>query len=709
MRRSAQRRAPAHEFGVIGLGAAKRQKGVDVAVAAMELASELRAAWAAETPFHPHVAPKVIVACRPVAEVARLRVCPARRTRLHYSADDGVPAPILPILLPNVARRRWRRSILAASRRRKAASSSEGGRKAAFPRIEEKEQVPSMGTALAFRAVPDAACVTAHTVPACLPMALSPVAVPKPPLRWRRLVLRPELSFPQPRTSFELRAQLDTCGGGRHDVQSEHGGSAAAKRRRRNIVVQRRGRPRRNTSPAGSAGGGRHAGSGVMVQTLMPASTRRNSCSRPQAATPAPVSTVAAEAEAAARPTASPIAASQARRLPCPRSDAAPMSRKGWAMKVASFLGGPLAIWPLVRASRTVAWTFLYDTLRVPPEWLPIARIIFGAVLLLRRAGPQSSGGGIRPSFSVASSADNARWSRSRPKKSRHKHGQMPSSSSGERARPSPSPPESSDIEARSAMLRLGRLARASEEVGEAQCSVQLSPSLGDDAAHFLRPEFPMVEVSLCEEVVPPMAGAAPGPVALVERPRGRASIVGDGQLPGWSARLVLLLGGGPLAAKPLACASRRSAQSLLRDALQVSAELRPVAVALACAADWGDREEIDFGSVQSSTGVLAALAPLELVADGHPAGDHRPSAAAVAALQEEKDMTVAALQEEEDMTADAGCRSMRARRSTRHVVARVLLESRAEVDNARMRRVDCLLASLANRAWSLSRSLTSR
>lgn len=165
------------------------------------------------------------------------------------------------------------------------------------------------------------------------------------------------------------------------------------------------------------------------------------------------------------------------------------------------------------------------------------------------------------------------------------------------------------------------------------------------------------------------------------------ASIVGDAQLPGWSARLILYLGGGAPAAKPLACVSRDTAWSLLRDAVQLSAELRPIAHALAGASTWGDKEEIQFSCVQNSGAMLSVFATLDIGSCS--VGNN-------SAFKRIGDNGALALQ-----------LSGRPRRQTQVRAMDALRDSEVHIEQVRVNRVGCLLSNLAQRARSLSHRFT--
>lgn len=92
---------------------------------------------------------------------------------------------------------------------------------------------------------------------------------------------------------------------------------------------------------------------------------------------------------------------------------------------------------------------------------------------------------------------------------------------------------------------------------------------------------------------------------------RRRASVLGNGHLAGWSARVVLFLGRSPALAKPLACTSSRVAIALLQDVQQVCAELRPELRACASAALWSEREDWSFRCASGIATTLSALQPV--------------------------------------------------------------------------------------------------
>lgn len=223
--------------------------------------------------------------------------------------------------------------------------------------------------------------------------------------------------------------------------------------------------------------------------------------------------------------------------------------------------------------------------------------------------------------------------------------------------------------------LRLKRLRRISERRLQ-QESAAVRDRDSSEAIHIHLP------ISDFESASPTVA-----PLKRLRRfsQRFLASIVGDAQLPGWSARLILCLGGGALTAKPLACASRHTAWSLLRDAMQLTAELRPTSQALSSALAWGDQEEMSFGSLKESATMLAVLTRLEISSCNagsslrHVAGKRR---------------------------GDSHGASTRPRRRTRDRAVEILRHSEASLEQARVHRVGCLLKNLARRARSLSRRL---
>lgn len=168
------------------------------------------------------------------------------------------------------------------------------------------------------------------------------------------------------------------------------------------------------------------------------------------------------------------------------------------------------------------------------------------------------------------------------------------------------------------------------------------------------------------------MRDQSPSPEAPPRRrpgpppPGRRASVLGDGRLPGWSARLLLFLGGGALAARPMACASRRALRVLLSDAQQVCAELRPGVRALASTSDWRELEEAALANAKGHLGVLAALSQLER-------GGGRCAGA--------------------EALAEVGGKRFGALR--RQVT---LVEAKSELEQARLRRLDRLLHDLEGR-----------
>lgn len=92
---------------------------------------------------------------------------------------------------------------------------------------------------------------------------------------------------------------------------------------------------------------------------------------------------------------------------------------------------------------------------------------------------------------------------------------------------------------------------------------------------------------------------------------RTRISVLGDGQLAGWSARVVLFLGRTPDAARALACTGTRIALMLLQDVQQLCAELRPNVRALLGPSPWGEQEKVSFDRASSLATILSVLLPL--------------------------------------------------------------------------------------------------
>lgn len=207
-------------------------------------------------------------------------------------------------------------------------------------------------------------------------------------------------------------------------------------------------------------------------------------------------------------------------------------------------------------------------------------------------------------------------------------------------------------------------------------------------------PSPSLLEV-LQPSAVAPLAAAPPFQQCQIQRSWtsrctiNLASIVGDAQLPGWSARLILHLGRGAHAAKPLACVSRDTAWSLLRDAVQLSAELRPIAHALAGASAWGDKEEIQFACVQNSGTMLSVFATLDIGSSivGESSASNRVR----------------------DEGALASELRRRPRRQTQVRAMDALHDSEVRFEQVRVNRVGCLLSNLAQRARSLSHRFTAQ
>lgn len=168
-----------------------------------------------------------------------------------------------------------------------------------------------------------------------------------------------------------------------------------------------------------------------------------------------------------------------------------------------------------------------------------------------------------------------------------------------------------------------------------------------------------------------------------------RKSLVFAVEVPGWSARIVSLLGTSPIFARPLATTSRQSACALLRDAQQVCAELRPKVRALASAAAWHKHEESELLSTRSLVGVLAALVPLET---------NRESLSIRELPTARKAMFSVPKPQATVPLAGWTRRSSAGRR------CKLLVEAISEVERARVCRVQRLLGSLARRAKATSR-----
>lgn len=179
--------------------------------------------------------------------------------------------------------------------------------------------------------------------------------------------------------------------------------------------------------------------------------------------------------------------------------------------------------------------------------------------------------------------------------------------------------------------------------------------------------------------------------------PGNLVSMLGDAQLPGWSAHLILCLGGGATAAKPLACASRHTASSLLRDAVQLSAELRPIAQALVCASDWGCTEEVKFSHVHDSTLMLSVLTKFDIASSNRDQTSVGPEPICSDPLR-----SCMHTHGKRVGTSIAGLSKV-VRRRTKAQAIEALRDSKANFEQVRVHRVGCLLANLAQRARSLS------
>ncbi|CAE8679389.1 unnamed protein product [Polarella glacialis] len=188
----------------------------------------------------------------------------------------------------------------------------------------------------------------------------------------------------------------------------------------------------------------------------------------------------------------------------------------------------------------------------------------------------------------------------------------------------------------------------------------------------------------------PPLQATAAGP---------KKQVIGMPAVPGWSARLVLFLGGGAHSARPLACTSRKAAWDLLRDSQQISAELRHLfhTFRVANSDSWQLAEQVRLEQLQSMAGVLKALVPLEprgpqaAVAVSAPGGFQ--TLAAVPRLLSR------AVKRRSSVSSGSSVASRRARR-------RGLTEATADLERARVLRVDLLLRDLAKHVTSTSRRL---
>lgn len=213
----------------------------------------------------------------------------------------------------------------------------------------------------------------------------------------------------------------------------------------------------------------------------------------------------------------------------------------------------------------------------------------------------------------------------------------------------------------------------------------------------------PALEIAVEPHKGPRWPRSAAGPSQKVQVQGGSISqgsgnppsIVGDAQLPGWSARLILYMGGGARTAKPLACASRYTAWNLLRDAVQLSAELRPIAQALACALAWGQREEGKFACVRDSATMLSVLTSFDISPCS--LGRNLVIMPATAGL-------CAPLAQEESFASSGRSLVHKTRRQTKDCAKEALRDSKVHIERVRVHRVGCLLANLAQQVRSLSR-----
>eukprot|EP00928_Gymnodinium_smaydae_P001492 TRINITY_DN10546_c1_g1_i1.p1 TRINITY_DN10546_c1_g1~~TRINITY_DN10546_c1_g1_i1.p1 ORF type:complete len:442 (+),score=66.96 TRINITY_DN10546_c1_g1_i1:38-1327(+) len=152
--------------------------------------------------------------------------------------------------------------------------------------------------------------------------------------------------------------------------------------------------------------------------------------------------------------------------------------------------------------------------------------------------------------------------------------------------------------------------------------------------------------------------------------------VAANESVPGWMARLVLLLGGESADARPLACTCRYVARRLFWDSVQLSAELRPATRDLGSVSIWGDVEERTLQTIRRIASLLLALAPLRL--GGSPAA---PDAASP------------------DTSTALGSSA-----STLWIA-----EVQNDLTSARVRRMSRLLRRMASRAGSLARRLLPR
>jgi len=133
--------------------------------------------------------------------------------------------------------------------------------------------------------------------------------------------------------------------------------------------------------------------------------------------------------------------------------------------------------------------------------------------------------------------------------------------------------------------------------------------------------------------------------------------LLGDPHLPGWTARLVELLGPSVACARSIASVGRRILRVLLDDAIQISAELRPMIREISGTQAWGCREEAVHSSARQQADLRDAIWPLQDSGNAEPLPE--------------------------------------------------LAAAELDLKKARLCRVDCLLEGLVSRASTLSQQLS--